>query len=222
ITQAAFSIYASFPYFPRGTVHLVVVDPGVGSRRAVIALAMQGHFFLAPDNGVLTLLLKAGPADAIIRVENSKFFLPSVSATFHGRDILAPVGAHVVRGVELKKLGTRLALDDVVCLPDICARIAENGELRGAVIASDRFGNLITNIDSKILARYCEGRKPATPRIKIGRRVLVGLVANYESVRPGDPLALIGSRGYLEIAVNRGSACHHFKAGKGAPVRVSV
>ncbi len=221
IVQAAFTIHSSYGYFPDGTVHLVVVDPGVGSQRSLLALEMKKQFFIAPDNGVLTLLFNEGKITSLIRITNSKYFLASVSRTFHGRDIIAPVGAHLSGGIDVKKLGTEIDLRDAVHLDYLYARISENGELIGKIVVIDDFGNLITNIDFKKLSEvYLTGQEKKI-QIKIGSHVITGLSETYDSVRSKTPLALIGSRGYLEIAVNKGNAALVLNAGKGDNVRVS-
>ena len=221
IVQAAFTTYASYGYFPDGTVHLVVVDPGVGSERSLLALEMKKQFFVAPDNGVLTLLFNEGKITSLIRVTNSKYFLASVSRTFHGRDIIAPVGAHLSGGIDLRKLGPEIDLRDAVHLDYLDARISENGELVGKIVVIDDFGNLITNIDFKKLNEvYLPGQEKKI-QIKIGSHVIIGLSGTYDSVQSKTPLALIGSRGYLEIAVNKGNAARDLNAEKGDKVRVS-
>ena len=222
IVQAAFSIYSSYAYFPEGTVHLVVVDPGVGSERSLLAVEMKKQFFIAPDNGVLTLLFNEGKITSLIRITNSKYFLTSVSRTFHGRDIIAPVGAHLSGGIDVRRLGTEIDLRDVVHLDCLYARISENGELVGKIVAIDDFGNLITNIDFKKMSEVPLTGKEKKIRIKIGSRVITGLSEIYNSVPSKTPLALIGSRGYLEIAVNKGNAARVLKAEKGDEVRVMV
>ena len=118
IRQAAFLIPSYYHFFPEGTVHIVVVDPGVGSQRSILALSHRNHFFIAPDNGVLTLLLKAEKSDTIIRVDNPDYFLKPLSSTFHGRDIFAAVGAHLSCGTKLDAFGTRADVKDIVCLKD--------------------------------------------------------------------------------------------------------
>jgi S-adenosylmethionine hydrolase len=222
IVQAAFTIYSSYEYFPDGTVHLVVVDPGVGSERSLLALEMKKQFFIAPDNGVLTLLFNEEKITSLIRITNSQYFLVSVSRTFHGRDIIAPVGAHLSGGVDVRMLGTEIDLRDAVHLDHLYARISENGELVGKIVAIDDFGNLITNIDSKNLSEVYPTGQEKKIQIKIGSHVITGLSETYGSVRSKTPLALIGSRGYLEIAVNKGNAALFLNAGKGDNVRVQT
>ena len=221
IVQAAFAIYSSYEYFPDGTVHLVVVDPGVGSERSLLAFEMKKQFFVAPDNGVLSLLFNEQKNTSLVRITNAEYFSSSVSRTFHGRDIIAPVGAHLSAGLEVKKLGDETDLLAAVHLENLCAHISENGELVGKIIAIDNFGNLITNIDSKKLERvHRTGQEEI--QIEIGSHVISGISETYSSVRSNTSLALIGSRGYLEIAVNRGNAAQILNVEKGAKVRIFV
>jgi S-adenosylmethionine hydrolase len=222
IVQAAFSIYSAFRYFPAQTVHLIVVDPGVGTARNLLALETGEQFFVAPDNGVLTLLFTEEEITSLVCITNPDFFLNKVSATFHGRDIIAPVGAHITKGVELDKLGTEIGLGDVIHLDGINARVAENGDLSGNIVAIDHFGNLISNISSRKLTEFSQTNPKKKIRFQIGSHVIKGLSETYASVPPKAPVALIGSRGYLEIAVNQGNAGLFFNAQKGDPVRVSV
>ena len=220
IEQAAFTIHSSYGYFPEGTVHLIVVDPGVGSQRALLALEMQKQFFIAPDNGVLTLLFGEEDITSLIRITNSSYFLASISRTFHGRDIIAPVGAHVAGGVALRKLGAEMDLQDAVRLDNLYARISENGEVVGKIVFIDDFGNLITNIDVTHLSEVYRLGLEKKIQAKVGPHVIEGISETYASVPSKTPVALIGSRGYLEIAVNKGDAASVLKAAKGDSVRV--
>jgi S-adenosylmethionine hydrolase len=222
LIQAAFTIKSSYCYFPKNTVHLIIVDPGVGGKRDIIAVQMMGHIFIAPDNGVLTLIYDEGNIDAIVRIENSTYFLKSVSQTFHGRDIIAPVGAHIANGVDLNRVGAELGLRDIVRLPDLRSSISQKGELIGKIVSIDRFGNLITNIESKQLNDYCQRDQSCKPQIWIGQNIVVGITTTYESAAQNQPLALIGSRGFLEVAVNKGCAKQHFNVKKGDRVKVII
>ena len=220
IVQAALAIHSGYHYFPEGTVHLIVVDPGVGTERGLLALKLKNHFFIAPDNGVLTLLLSEKNVSSLNLLTNPTYFRASVSRTFHGRDIIAPVGAHIAGGLDASQLGPEIDVQKAVCLDGLRARCAENGELEGQVAAIDHFGNLITNIKSEQLTE-CLGAGPQEEiRIKIRATVIKGISETYAGVRSNTPLALIGSRGYLEIAVNQGSAAHHLNAEKGESVWV--
>ena len=220
LTRAAYTISASFKYFPRGTVNIVVVDPGVGGERAVLAMEMKGYCFLAPDNGVLTLLLNDGDADSVVRVENSNFFLEPVSRTFHGRDIFAPVGAHISKGVDLKALGTAIDPNDTVRLDIRKPFVSGEGELVGSIVSIDRFGNLMTDIDAGRLATFRGPDANQGLQILFGGDRLDDLSESYSQAEPMRPLAIMGSLGYLEIAVNCGSARRHYRAEKGQTVRV--
>ena len=220
IEQAAFTIHSSYRFFPDRTVHLVVVDPGVGSGRALLALEMKKQFFIAPDNGIFTLLFNEGNITSLIRITNSKYFLASVSRTFHGRDIIAPVGAHLAGGVDLSMLGPEIDLRDAIRLDSLYAHITKSGELVGKIVFIDDFGNLIINIDFKKLSEVCQAGQEIRIQIKIGCHVITGLSETYGSVQSKTPLALIGSRGYLEIAVNKGNAALVLNAEKGDIVRV--
>ena len=222
IVQAAFAIQAAYRYFPAGTVHLLVVDPGVGTDRALLALEMENQFFIAPDNGAMTLLLNQNNATCLVRLTNSDFFLDSVSQTFHGRDIIAPVGAHLSRGVDLRQLGDELTSADAVRLENIHPRISDAGEIAGTIVAVDHFGNLITNIDSQMLQRFVQNVAEDKIRVRIGSHTIRGISRTYENVRRGTALGLIGSRGFLEVAVNQGHAARELNAGKGDAVRVII
>lgn len=222
IVQAAYLIPSFYRFFPEGTVHLIVVDPGVGSDRDVLAANHQGHFFIAPDNGVLTLLMNRKKSDTIVRIRNADYFLKSVSATFHGRDIFAPIGAHIVNGTGIEELGTKTDIENIVLLEDLKCRLSETGELVGRIISIDRFGNLITNIDSDMLTDFCKADPEYRLQICLRSHVIDGLSETYAKAVPSSPLALIGSRNYLEIAVNGGNAERHFRAHKGDTVRVRL
>ncbi|MFH1993158.1 MAG: SAM-dependent chlorinase/fluorinase [Pseudomonadota bacterium] len=223
LTQAAFIINSSYRYFPAGTVHVIVVDPGVGSRRSIVVVRMMGHTFLAPDNGILTLLIDKADIDAMVRVENSDYFLESVSQTFHGRDIFAPVGAHISLGIDLNVLGMPIANKNGLVRMNIPKPyVSGQNELVGSVISIDRFGNCITNIDSECLERFCRAGALKKLQIVFRQSKIDGVSKNYESAGPQSPLAVIGSSGYLEIAVNCGSARRYFGIEKGDSVRLII
>jgi S-adenosylmethionine hydrolase len=222
IVQAAFAIHTAYRYFPAGSVHLLVVDPGVGTGRALLAMEMKSQYFVAPDNGALTLLFNENMAACLVRLTNSDFFLDSVSQTFHGRDIIAPVGAHISQGVELHQLGDAITPEQAVRLENIYPRPSDTGEIIGTVVAVDHFGNLISNIDYQMLKRVAQTTPKNKIRIRIGSHTLYGIYQTYENVGRNTALALIGSRGYLEVAVNKGNAARILKAGKGDAVRVTI
>lgn len=220
LVQAAYLIRSYPGYFPPGTIHLVIVDPGVGSDRPIVAVERQGHCFLSPDNGILTLLVKEGSVDRSVTVDNERYFIKPVSRTFHGRDIFAPVGAHLSLGVDLKQLGKSVDPGSLCVLDIEEASVDDSGDLAGNVISIDRFGNLITNIHRETIARFSETRGDEPLSIQVCGERITGLASSYSNGRPRELLAIIGSRGYLEIAVNSGAARQLLKAEKGASVRL--
>lgn len=222
IEQASYLIKSSYRFFPEKTIHIIVIDPGVGTGRAIIAFKMMGHIFLAPDNGVLAPLMDDGDMETLVSVENPDFFLEPVSTTFHGRDIFAPVAAHLSNGVGIGKLGPPMEKASIVQLFVRKPYISDKGELVGFVISIDRFGNLITNIDIKSIKKLLGPRIDKKIKIHIGNKQIVSLSENYEKACPQTPLAIIGSRGYLEIAVNCGNAKKYFMAKKGDTIKVVI
>ena len=222
LVAAAYCIRSAYRYFPRGTVHVVVVDPGVGSSRSIVAVKLQGHTFLAPDNGVLTLVLEERRADEIVRVSNDRLFLKPVSRTFHGRDIMAPVAGHLSMGLQMDRLGPGVAAEDLKRLPLGKAGFNVDGDLEGAVVLIDRFGNLITNIDSEKLASLAVKSGDRGIEIRIAQHRIAGLSQSYADVSAGAPLAIVGSKGFLEIAINCGRAERYFEACRGDTITLSV
>ncbi|MDE0466739.1 MAG: SAM-dependent chlorinase/fluorinase [Candidatus Poribacteria bacterium] len=210
IYEAAFSINAAHSYFPRGTIHVIVVDPGVGSDRRAIVCQTDNAFFVCPDNGVLSYLLQSTEDEAeqpinAVEIQNKAYYLPEVSNTFHGRDIFAPVAAHLSLGVPLEDIGP--PVQTLVQLPIQAPELSGN-TLTGQIVKIDRFGNAITNISESAIA----GLESASTggisayEIRIGSVRLNRFNRAYAESGVGKPLAIIGSSGLLEIAVNGGSA----------------
>ena len=222
VLQAAYMIKSSSPYFPDGTVHVVVVDPGVGSNRAIIAVKHKHHVFVAPDNGVLSFLMDKPEIDGVVRIENTHYFLKNISQTFHGRDIFAPVAGHLSLGVDIGHLGKPMNPGQLVQLPLQKPHITQQGALLGTIIAIDRFGNLITNIDIDSIQSMDVDISDSDLEIWVGDNKIISISNTYDSVENGKPLAIIGSRGYLEVAVNFGDAARQFKARLGEIVRLSL
>ncbi len=226
IIHAAYTIKSAYRFFPEGSVHTVVVDPGVGSDRAVIAFEKKGHIFLAPDNGVLSLVLEDDAADlnqnSLVSIENKKYFLEPVSRTFNGRDIFAPVAGNIARGVPINRLGPRINKKDIHRLVIEKPSISGSGELIGIIVSVDRFGNLVSNIDSKMLDEFIKTGSSEGLGIGIGGGLIRGLSRTYDDAVPQEPLAVIGSGGYLEISVNMGNAGEYFNAGTGDRVRLTA
>lgn len=207
VEGASFLLKGAWPWFPEGTVFVSVVDPGVGSGRAVVAMEAERRIFLAPDNGLLGFLRDR--ARRIVRVENEALFLKPLSRTFHGRDLFAPVAGRLARGLDLAKLGPRAASIRGRDLPR--PRAVGDG-LEGRIMAVDTFGNLITNVPGAGL------REPLA--IRVGRSRIGRMRKAYAEAKVGELFGIVGSTGRLEISVNRGSAARKTGARVGDPVRV--
>ncbi len=212
--EAALWLRANYRFFPKGTVHVVVVDPGVGTKRRIIAAQADGHFFLAPDNGILHPIISAHKA-RIHSVTERKYFLPRVSRTFHGRDIFAPVAARLSLGLRIERLGPKVNDIRALDLPE--AKLVQDGEIVGRIVLADRFGNLITNIPQRMLERLGSSEELA---VKIGSKTIRGIRESYSDAPKGELLALMGSLETLEIACNQASAKRKLRARIGATVRV--
>jgi len=217
IRAAAYVLRCAYKYFPAGTIHLVVVDPGVGTERRALAIKTRRYFFVGPDNGVL---IPAARDDGIVRavsIENRRYMREAVSYTFHGRDIFAPAAAHLARGVPIEELGPEV--DDYV-VPEYAEPRVEDGEAEAEVIYIDGFGNCATNLREDDLARL--GIKYGDKvELELGeRRIVTRLLPSFGYARPGEVLLLINSEGFLEIAVNIGSATRELGVRTGTKVRV--
>jgi len=211
VLEGALALEAAAPRFPAATIHVGVVDPGVGTARLGLAVASSDQMFVGPDNGLFTPFLGDRHWRAFELTE-AEFRGTAVSQTFHGRDIFAPAAAHLARGLEPARLGP--AVTDPVRLywPEV--RVSE-GRVGGSVVHVDRFGNLVTSIHADAIASLGSG-----VAIRVAGRTLP-LVRTYGELERGDPGALVGSSNRLEIAVNAGSAAKALRAGRGAPVVVS-
>jgi S-adenosylmethionine hydrolase len=212
--EAGFWLARAYAYFPRGTVHVAVVDPGVGTDRDIIAAVCGGHAFLAPDNGLLASIVERKGAKAYrLDLSNpARFGIDGVSATFHGRDIFAPIGAELAAGrIAPHDLGP--VAENIVPSWVEEPTVAED-RVTGQVVAVDNFGNLITNIDERLLAGF------TNPVVKAGGRTF-SLRRTYGNVAPGEYLALINSFGVLELARAEQSAAEGTGLGRSAPVVVS-
>lgn len=197
VAAAAYMLEASYAYFPSGSVHVCVVDPGVGSKRRLVGAAFDGYYFIAPDNGLLTFLLDQQKLELF----DLKYTQP-VFATFHGRDVMAPLAACVAGGADLAELGVALDASQAVRLPDFRAKKTDDGAISGRIIWQDRFGNLVTNIHQRDLTACFEGLTDI--RIEFNGAIFP-LKAYYSEVEPEARLALINSRGYVELALNAGN-----------------
>lgn len=201
IFRGAGVLKEAYSYFPNGTIHIAVVDPGVGGNRRPIALNTDEHFFVGPDNGIFWPVIKKHEDVQIAHLTEARYFLPHMSHTFHGRDIFAPAAAHISCGVDLLEMGP--AISDPVQL-EFPTPQRKGDILSGQIVRIDHFGNLITNIHQENLEGFLGGGRPS---IGVRNEHIEGLCEKYSDVDEGEMLLLIGSSGYLEIAVNLGRAC---------------
>jgi len=213
LRSAAFTLLTSYRYFPKGTVHLVVVDPGVGTARAAVAVKARGHFFVGPDNGVLSWTVGEKP-ESVFELTNRRYRLSPVSRTFHGRDLFAPAAAALALGVPLSRLGPRRkSVSPALPFPQV---MWNRAGVRGEGLVVDRFGNVVTNIEE----RRCRGRWGSKPlQVRAGGR-RIPVVSAYGEVRRGAPLAVFGSSGYLEISIRGGRADQVLRLTQGSPVSI--
>ncbi len=216
IKEGAFLLSSTYSYFPKGTIHLSVVDPEVGSLRKPILLVATNYFFVGPDNGIFTLVTLRDKVKQVVALTNKKYFLPKVSTTFHGRDVFAPVAGHLSLGENPKSFGEEI--DSWVEL-DFGKPKLEKGKLVGEVFHIDTFGNLISNIDEKQFFNFTRARPFM---IRVGGRAIQRLKKDYWEGKKNELMALFGSGGFLEISVREGNAQKILKAKKGDQIIVQI
>ena len=215
VAEGAYVLWSAYRYFPAGTIFTCIVDPGVGSSRSILAVETERYIFLAPDNGLLDLVVNESKLVRVVTVTNQHFFLSPISNTFHGRDVFAPVAAHLSRGSLVKNLGKPTFYHS---FQHRFITIAQTGLYKGTVLHTDRFGNLITNIrfDSEVYPN-----PPVNTTIHFGKQLL-RVSPSYAAVQPGGTLATINSSRLLEISVNCGNAKQLLNAQTGDEVVVEV
>jgi S-adenosylmethionine hydrolase len=206
VLEGAFILETAYRYFPEKTVHLVVVDPGVGSPRRPIAATANGHTFVAPDNGVLSYVLERS---RVYEITNRNLFLNPVSQTFHGRDVFAPVAAHLALGGPIESVGPPIA--DAIQKPLPQPRVFQNS-IRGTVLRIDKYGNIVTNLRREDLR--------SNFRLRIAGAVVTRLHTSFSEAKSGELFAIEGSTGRIELALNQGSAAERLKAERGAEIEV--
>lgn len=217
IKSACFILFASYRYFPPGTIFLVVVDPGVGSSRKVLLAEAKDYFFIAPDNGILTLVLAEEDIKQLRVVANPEYFLPDISHTFEGRDKMAPVAAWLSKGVACHEFGPEVKSYQKLKMekPKI-----KGSEIVGSVLYKDKFGNLITNIPAEMMDTILQRAGKTNFRLSIKGRTISNFLKSYSSVKKGEFLFLKGSVGLIEVAAREESAANKLKAGVGDEVRI--
>jgi len=217
ILDGALTLAQAYSYFPVRTVHVVVVDPGVGSARRPILASSERQNFVAPDNGVLSLIYAREERLSVRHITSEHYFLQPLSNTFHGRDIFAPVAAYLAKGVDHEKFGDEIT--DFVRFNAPRPKVIDPKTIRGVVLKVDRFGNLVTNITPQDVPLLFQAQPPAF-KIVVGKSEVTSMKTNYAEGAPGEVFGILGSMGYLEIASNRGAAAQLVSAGKGAEVNV--
>jgi len=215
VACGAFVVAQCAGWFPPGTIHVVVVDPGVGTNRRIILGRFNGRYIVAPDNGLITFLHRDTPAEVVHVVENRRYVLPNPSATFQGRDIMAPVAAHLANGVKPHEFGPVTDRVEMLAVPHRAA--IESGAIVGRVLYVDHFGTLVTNVHVDQLITFQGGGAGLV--IDVDGRSVGPLRAAFADVAVGELAALVGGAGLLEIAVNQGRASERFAAD--AEVRVT-
>jgi S-adenosylmethionine hydrolase len=217
IQTASYFLSRSYAFFPGGSVHLVIVDPGVGSNRPIIALETDSHYFVGPDNGIFTPIFQSGKVVSVYRVTNTVYFLNNVSNTFHGRDIMAPIAAQIATGLSIETLGPEITIEQCKFMqPPFCKTGPTT--LQGEIIHIDHFGNLCTNISRENLDNFSLGQDIL---IEIGIVAIHSLSSAYSKADSGSAIALFDSHNFLEIAISEASAAQILEVTTGDKVNVS-
>ena len=217
VLDGAITIAQAYRYFPPDTVHMVIVDPGVGTSRRPIVVTAEKHMFLAPDNGVLSMVYERETRLSVRNATAEHYFLQPVSTTFHGRDVFARIAGYMSKGVEAAKFGDEVT--DFVRFATPKPKAINDRMVRGVALKVDKFGNIITNITPQDVPALFRPEPPPF-KIMIGTHEITKIKTNYAEGAPGEVFGVLGSMGYLEVAANRGSASEHLSSGKGSEVGV--
>lgn len=219
ILDGAITISQAYRYFPADTVHVIVVDPGVGTVRRPILVTGERHIFLAPDNGVLSFVYEKEERLSVRHITSEHYFLQPVSQTFHGRDVFAAVAAWLSKGVEVSKFGDEIT--DYVRFAAPRPKQVDPKTYKGVVLKVDKFGNLVTNIREQEIPELFASPTPAF-QIAVGKAQIKKMARAYAEGAAGEVFAIVGSMGYVEISANRGAAVQAVGAGKGAEVTLTI
>ena len=217
VLDGALTIAQAYSYFPNGTIHMVIVDPGVGTARRPLLVTSERHHFVAPDNGVLSMVYAREERVHVRHITSEHYFRLPVSNTFHGRDIFAPVAAYLAKQVDSHKFGDEI--EDYVKFAAPKPKPAGENKIRGVVLKIDRFGNLVTNVTAADVPALFAA-KPGAFKIVVGSREITDIRAAYAEGAPGEVFGILGSMGYLEIVANRAAAAQITGAGKGSEVSI--
>ena len=213
LLDGALTIGSAYSYFPPKTIHVVVVDPGVGTERRPLLVSAQNQYFIAPDNGVLSVIFEREDNVAVRHANVEHYYLNPVSNTFHGRDVFAPVAAWLTKGWQTPSMGDEITDYKKFSMPK--PKEADGG-LRGVVLRVDAFGNLVTNFRAEHLAENAQ--ENGNLKMQVGTHAITNLVDTFAHGAAGEPIAYVGSSGYIEIGVNKGSAARTLALGRGTPV----
>ena len=214
VEEAAYLLRNAYTYFPDGTIHVVVVDPGVGTDRTGIIVETDRFRFVGPDNGVFSYVYQASPRAKVTCIDNPEYCLPHVSHTFHGRDVFAPVAAHLSHGVQTSACGPEV---DNYESGRISTAHVTRESIRGEAMHIDRFGNVVTNISED---QFFESTRGRSYRIEFEGMIIDRLSVTYADAAQGEMLAVIGSAGMLEISINRGNAAQELGLARRSPITV--
>jgi S-adenosylmethionine hydrolase len=217
VLDGALTIAQAYSYFPNGTIHMVIVDPGVGTARRPILASSDGFHFVAPDNGVLSMVYAREERIHVRHITSDHYFRQPVSTTFHGRDIFAPVAAYLAKQVDSHKFGDEI--EDFVKFSAPKPKPAGENKIRGVVLKIDRFGNLVTNVTPADVPALFAAKTGAF-KIVVGTREITDIRTAYAEGTPGEVFGILGSMGYLEIVANRAAAAQITGAGKGSEVSI--
>jgi S-adenosylmethionine hydrolase len=217
VLDGALAISQAYSYFPPRTVHVVVVDPGVGTTRRPIIASSDGYHFVAPDNGVLSMVYAREDRIQVRHITSDHYFRQPVSQTFHARDVFAPVAAYLAKMVDSHKFGDEI--EDYVRFAAPKPKAAGENRIRAVVLKVDKFGNLITNVTPADIPALFSA-KPAAFKIVVGSREIIAIHTSYAEGAPGEVFGILGSMGYLEIVGNRAAAAQITGAGKGSEVSI--
>ncbi len=214
VKEASLLLFSSFRYFPKGTIFLVVVDPGVGSRRKAIAVKTKNYYFVAPDNGVLSLALEKEQIERIVSLQNPTYFLKPVSFTFQGRDIFSPVAGHLAKGVNISLFGRSIEKIEKL---DIASPVQKNNKLIGQIIYIDRFGNLVSNLKKEQFFNFLKGKNFLA---FLNKKRIERFYPYYALAGEDEPFFIEGSLSFLEVSLREKSACRYFKAEPGEKITI--
>jgi len=223
VRSASFVLSTAYSFFPKGTVHLAIVDPGVGTDRRAIAVYANGHIFVGPDNGLFSFIINANitPAPVVVDCNKDEFYLDNISSTFHGRDVFSPLAAHISKGVPPHELGS-IVVDPVVFPPAKSLLRLEKGVFEGEVVHIDCFGNIITSFSKKDYLAMKNAFRSSRLVIGIGYYKVEKFVTTFQASEEGVLSSLVGSSGLCEIFINKGNAASRVNAKIGTPISVHV